>query len=249
MSTYVIGDVHGQLAALKRLLANIRFDQARDSLYFVGDYIDPDPLPDAPIHACVPDSIDTVEYLMQLEKTSRRVICLKGNHEKMMLDVVQPHFGYSERKLRKMDWLSSNSGEETYYQYGCRLAPQRNAIKTWLGNLLMYQTVTVAGRNYYIAHAGVYDRSHNAGKGIWSAEDEALWQQMQPGQNPFLGFKQYDGYTLVCGHVVTTEYCGAYRIYADDHFVDVDTGARLIGIDAGAHLSALRLDDMAAFSD
>ncbi|RLB25456.1 MAG: serine/threonine protein phosphatase, partial [Deltaproteobacteria bacterium] len=43
--TYVIGDIHGCLDMLKRLIDKIQWDPSKDELIFVGDYIDrgPDP--------------------------------------------------------------------------------------------------------------------------------------------------------------------------------------------------------------
>ena len=40
MATYVIGDIHGRLALLERLLQNVPWDVARDKIVFLGDLID-----------------------------------------------------------------------------------------------------------------------------------------------------------------------------------------------------------------
>jgi serine/threonine protein phosphatase 1 len=74
---YVIGDLHGCLAPLKRLLENLEPDLHQDRLLFVGDYIDRGP-----------DSRGVVDYILGLKARypAENIICLKGNHEVMFLD-------------------------------------------------------------------------------------------------------------------------------------------------------------------
>jgi serine/threonine protein phosphatase 1 len=74
---YVIGDVHGCLAPLKRLLDRLEPDLHRDRLLFMGDYIDRGP-----------DSRGVVDYILQLQTRypAENIICLRGNHEVMFLD-------------------------------------------------------------------------------------------------------------------------------------------------------------------
>ena len=50
---YVIGDIHGSLAPLKRLLEHLEPDLHQDRLLFVGDYIDRGP-----------DSQGVVDYII-----------------------------------------------------------------------------------------------------------------------------------------------------------------------------------------
>lgn len=74
---YVIGDIHGCLAPLQRLLEKLDLDLNRDRLLFVGDYIDRGP-----------DSRGVVDYILGLKARhpGENIICLKGNHEAMFLD-------------------------------------------------------------------------------------------------------------------------------------------------------------------
>jgi serine/threonine protein phosphatase 1 len=74
---YAIGDIHGCLESLERLMDKINPDLERDRLLFVGDYIDRGS-----------QSREVVDYVIRLKNQAPpgQVICLKGNHEAMFLD-------------------------------------------------------------------------------------------------------------------------------------------------------------------
>ena len=79
LRVYAIGDVHGRLDLLDQLFERIRHDLGRgmhsESLcVFLGDYIDRGP-----------DSSGVIERLISLG-SDQRVICLKGNHEALLLE-------------------------------------------------------------------------------------------------------------------------------------------------------------------
>ncbi|MDH3581002.1 MAG: serine/threonine protein phosphatase [Hyphomicrobiales bacterium] len=101
---YAVGDIHGSIALLDRLLATIvrdagTIDAATRTLVFVGDYIDRGP-----------DSAGVVERLISGIPEGFRTVCLKGNHEMMMLD-------YLERPELLDHWLM-NGAQETLASYG-----------------------------------------------------------------------------------------------------------------------------------
>jgi len=77
---YAIGDLHGRLDALERLLEQIQPDLEKDQLVFMGDYIDRGP-----------ESKGVVDYVLRLKNLSppEHFICLKGNHEAMFLNFLQ----------------------------------------------------------------------------------------------------------------------------------------------------------------
>ncbi|MGD8256843.1 MAG: metallophosphoesterase family protein [Desulfobacterales bacterium] len=70
---FAIGDIHGCLAKLRALIGKIPIDFTRDTLLFIGDYIDRGP-----------HSVEVVDYLINFKKRHPRVIFLKGNHEDML---------------------------------------------------------------------------------------------------------------------------------------------------------------------
>ena len=72
MRTLAFGDIHGAAAHLDALLAAVN-PTADDWLIFLGDYVDRGP-----------DSRGVLDRLIALRQ-SHRAVCLRGNHELMML--------------------------------------------------------------------------------------------------------------------------------------------------------------------
>jgi serine/threonine protein phosphatase 1 len=99
MKTFVIGDIHGRRAQLQDLLGMLPRDAAQDTLVFLGDLIDRGT--DAP---------GVVSDVLELQRENpERVVCLRGNHEQMLLDCIE------EGALL---WFSpATGGERTFEQY------------------------------------------------------------------------------------------------------------------------------------
>lgn len=76
--TFAIGDVHGGLDELVRLLERLPTLDAEDTLVFLGDYVDRGPR-----------SREVVELVRTLStRTPARVVALRGNHEDSWLRVI-----------------------------------------------------------------------------------------------------------------------------------------------------------------
>src|SRR3977135_1785183 len=102
--TFVIGDIHGCLAKLLALLEWCHaIDRAKEAKYvFLGDYVDRGPA-----------TRGVVELLIERQRMdSDRVICLRGNHEQMLLRASNPD--RSDQEL--MTWLR-NGGQQTLASY------------------------------------------------------------------------------------------------------------------------------------
>ncbi len=96
---WIIGDIHGEIRLLNRLLEGIEKFQPRQ-ICFVGDYIDRGP-----------HSKEVVDKIRQMDGS---VTCLMGNHEIMMLNAMEDMgYGYSPIEL----WYY-NGGEATLQSFG-----------------------------------------------------------------------------------------------------------------------------------
>ncbi|MGA0562273.1 metallophosphoesterase family protein [Ancylobacter sp. VNQ12] len=98
---YAVGDIHGRHDLLRRLLERIDEDRAQHGhgqLVFLGDYVDRGT-----------DSRQVIETLVT-GQAEQAWVCLKGNHEAMMLDVLDGQ--------RPWDVWLANGGVETLFSYG-----------------------------------------------------------------------------------------------------------------------------------
>ena len=101
---YAIGDIHGHRDLLNELLYMItRYDSAQPpaetTLIFLGDYVDRGP-----------DSRGVIECLMNDIPEGMRSICLRGNHEEMLLRAF--------RDLSSFEIWATNGGLATLASYG-----------------------------------------------------------------------------------------------------------------------------------
>jgi serine/threonine protein phosphatase 1 len=95
---FAIGDIHGCHRKLVDLMKKIDLDPIHDTLVFIGDYIDRGK-----------DSKGIIDYIIDLKKTIKNMVCLKGNHESMFLN-------YYVHGIDEMLFLE-NGGRETLISY------------------------------------------------------------------------------------------------------------------------------------
>jgi serine/threonine protein phosphatase 1 len=78
---FIIGDIHGCINTLKKMLQDSLHISKTDEVFLLGDYIDRGP-----------DSKAVIDYIMFMQEMGYSVHCLMGNHEKLLLDALEsPH--------------------------------------------------------------------------------------------------------------------------------------------------------------
>lgn len=92
MATYVIGDVHGQLAALEALFSKLGFDLEEDHLWMVGDLVNRGP-----------GSLGVLRWARRMAlRLGPRMTVVLGNHDLRLLAVV-----LGVDRLKKRDTLDA----------------------------------------------------------------------------------------------------------------------------------------------
>jgi serine/threonine protein phosphatase 1 len=222
---YAVGDIHGRLDLLDRLLGLIHDDLGHRKLarppmlVFVGDYVDRGPA-----------SRGVVQRLLALRASDTfEVRTLKGNHEQAMLQFLGD-------AARGPEWVSYGGGA-TLSSYG--VAPPaldaddaawetaRQALAAAIPedhlDFLWSLELSVAAGDYLFVHAGVRpDVALDEQK-----ESDLLWIR-----DDFLSAPGPFGKVVVHGHTPREE------AFVGPHRISLDTGASMTGV-----LTAVRLGD------
>ena len=110
---YAVGDAHGCLSLYRQLEAQILRDAAAlpgtPTVVLLGDIVDKGP-----------DTAALLDFLLRPAPPPLRRLCLRGNHESMML-------AYLEKPAKNAQWLGFG-GVETLLSYG--LALDADALQT-----------------------------------------------------------------------------------------------------------------------
>lgn len=169
---FIIGDVHGCLDMLKRLMDKIDWSPDRDRLIFLGDYIDRGK-----------DPKGVVDYILDLTRQSSLVECLKGNHEAMFLDFITG---------RDRFMFIINGGWKTLESYGMYETDEDDSAipsehRAFYESLKLY----IELEDYYVVHAGFKPHLDIAKQ----TEDELLWIRKS-----FVSSKYDFGKRVLFGH-------------------------------------------------
>jgi serine/threonine protein phosphatase 1 len=209
---YAIGDIHGRVDLLDRLLDLIRADDDRrerldTQLILLGDLVDRGP-----------DSRGVVERAMELRDGPIETRFLMGNHEEVFVRAV----GGDPRALRM---LLRIGGRETVLSYGISAEEYRSLDFEDLSALLKQKVPQdhvdflagfedwIEAGDYLFVHAGIRP-------GVDLAEQSSA--DMRWIRQEFLHHRESHGRLVVHGHSITD---------------DVDLRSNRIGIDTGAFAS------------
>ncbi|TIX51242.1 metallophosphoesterase family protein [Alteraurantiacibacter aquimixticola] len=150
---YAIGDVHGSIELLNRLMAKIREDHAKRKrmpmrLIVLGDFLDRGD-----------NSAEVLQKLRLLDQASDRVCVLLGNHESALLDCTEGNAEAQEEwlryggdtTLRSFDIAPPKSGEsaEAFALRVTKGIGEENL--DWLRD----RPLSARSGDYFFCHAGV----------------------------------------------------------------------------------------------
>ncbi|MFW8594302.1 metallophosphoesterase family protein [Cribrihabitans neustonicus] len=199
----VIGDVHGCLPLLERLLAQVPADHR---VILAGDYIDRGPY-----------SAGVLRYL----SARPELTCLMGNHEDMLL-------GFLQEPARDGPLWIGNGGLQTLASFGVRgpgprmsgedLGLCRDRLREAMGEALIawlagLKTSVLSG-SVLVAHAGADPRAAPSEQ----ERETLLW-----GHPDFCRIPRSDGIWVVHGHTIV------FRAAAKQGRIALDTGAFATG--------------------
>lgn len=210
---YAIGDVHGCDELLADMHARIGRDLAgrpvRDyRIIHLGDYVDRGP-----------DSRAVIERLAMMRHADAKVICLRGNHDDLLLDFLSEAPGSADTFL-------ANGGEATLASYGVKAGLITSLIGSRAGlahrlrsylpmhhhQFLTSLTLSVRFGDFYFCHAGI-----RPGIALEAqSDDDLMW--IRAG---FLDSEADFGVVVVHGHTPTKGRTPEVK----PNRIDIDTGA------------------------
>lgn len=210
MRLYAIGDIHGRLDLLEKLLKEIERDASgylhEITLVFLGDYVDRGL-----------QSKEVLDYLIQLKRQEKfKIVFLLGNHEQTMLDFMAD--------VRASEHWLRYGGIETLNSYGVQISSEdlhdeslervrselrRNLPAAHLEFLRGLRQSYELG-DYYFAHAGIRPNIPLSAQVL----DDLLWMR-----EPFLSSNADFGRIVVHGHSVSEE------PVVRSNRIGIDTGA------------------------
>ncbi len=192
---FVIGDIHGLLFKLKKLIVKLELDAEKDTLIFLGDYIDRGP-----------DSRGVIDAILEIKQTINHVTCLRGNHEQMFINY------FCENRDEEL--FMHNGGMKTLISYGFRRAGGRKTLHVPESHMNFFTTLPIYHEtdDYIFVHAGL-----KPGVPLErQVSEDLLWIR-----DEFIDSPRNFGKIVVFGHTPVS----FDRPFIEHNKIGVDTGA------------------------
>lgn len=223
---YVIGDIHGCLDALHRLLHKVeehdkQQKQATTTLIFLGDLIDRGP------HSC-----EVVEFLLHYAPSFAETVFIMGNHEEVFLSIlsgeansIHSWFGFGGRSCAR-SYGVDNLGQVNIDPTPLLHQLKRKVPKQHINFISSFKDHYVFG-HYLCVHAGIQPKVKLENQ----KSSDLRWIRSR-----FLKYKKPHEHIVVHGHTIVdspTDY---------GNRIAIDTGAYKGPEEAGL-LTALCIDE------
>jgi serine/threonine protein phosphatase 1 len=242
--TFAIGDIHGDLDALFKLLACFPTLDKDDTLVFVGDYIDRGP-----------KSAEVIDFIRKLPKnTPAKVVALRGNHEDAWLKVVTggwPEFvlppgnGCLQAMRSFLKLPMPNDGEEATPEERDQMmlgAFFPEDVIAWMDGLPFWYE----DEHAIYVHAGLPKGPDGF---LHPSEVKAPIALLWCRDEDF--FRNYRGKMVVFGHTATEYLPNELSSYTPEDPTDIWAGPCCVGLDTGAgkggFLTGLELPEMRVY--
>lgn len=153
---YAIGDIHGQLSELERVLALIEADGGAEAeVVFLGDYTDRGP-----------DSCKVLDLLIDGQQQARNWTFLMGNHDRMFSWFMQDYPKHDAYLPIELNWLHPRlGGDTTLASYGLEFTEKtrqldlhksaQDAVPQSHIEFLSRLTLSHETDDLFFAHAGI----------------------------------------------------------------------------------------------
>ncbi len=194
---FVIGDIHGELSKLKKLIEHIGRTDANPTLIFIGDYLDKGESPRL-----------TLEFLVNL---SHRHNCtfLVGNHEYIWLNLEYDFEKYQQ-------YLLKYGGTNTMISFGSSsLKETRTKMLSEFGDFFTNLKSYWKNSEFIVVHSGIAPEDYD------KCLDEL--QQTDFLFNRYEFIKKQG--LFQCKYKVIFGHTGFYQPYVDPYKIGIDTAA------------------------
>jgi len=199
---YIIGDIHGYLSKLKKIISCVKNDaQENDIFIFLGDYIDRGP-----------SSFEVIEFLIEFSY-KYKTFFLTGNHEDMFMRFLLKGDNYKNYII--------NGGGYTINSYKKNMKgfviPENH--KKFFNNLKLYYEAD----DFIAVHAGLNPDIKDLEK---QNKNDLIWIRDDFYKNPVKWNK-----TIIFGHTPTPYINNSDKVYIDEskNIIGLDTNAMTEG--------------------
>lgn len=244
--TFAIGDIHGDLAALKRVLLKLPRPDAQDTIVLLGDYVDRGP-----------ESRQVIEFVRQAmpKAFASKIVALRGNHEDGWIRVASggwPEFiiptpnGCLATMRSYTGKIHFEGDVPSKEEFGVmqRAGFFPDDVVDWMMNLPFFYEDAHA---IYV-HAGLVREN---GSGRWLHPSETSPRETLLWVRTMDFFQNYRGKRVVCGHTSTDNLPPELSQFTPEDPLDMWVYENVLAIDTGCgkggFLTAVELPSMVVY--
>jgi serine/threonine protein phosphatase 1 len=214
MSTYVISDIHGSNKTFRKALKSVKLRKT-DKLLLLGDLIDRGN-----------DSKGVLDTVFLLKQHGFEVICLRGNHEQMLLDA-------RNDITSKVNWLK-NGGKNTLQSF---LTSKLSLIPDKYFKFLETTITHLEIGKFIFVHAGINMTIEKP----YEDEFSLLWLR---DWKSVYSSKWLDDRKVIHGHSPMKKTEIKEQFNRDESVLCIDNGSFVKNREGYGSICVLRLDDL-----